>query len=85
MLIHIYLIVESKFSKTFDRVSSGKMSVVSNQRPIGSQGLQASSLGYGAMGLTAFYGPPSEDEYSVGNLNYIDNSNDKCYSDHIGF
>ena len=39
------------------------------QRPLGSQGLQASSLGYGAMGLTAFYGPPSEDNSSIGNVN----------------
>lgn len=39
------------------------------QRPLGSQGLQASSLGYGAMGLTAFYGPPSEDDSSIGNVN----------------
>ena len=39
------------------------------QRPLGSQGLQASSLGYGAMGLTAFYGPPSKDDNSIGNVN----------------
>ena len=42
------------------------MSISVQQRPLGNQGLQASSLGYGAMGLTAFYGPPSEDENSVG-------------------
>ena len=36
-------------------------------RPIGSQGLKAGSLGFGAMGLTAFYGAPLEDEDSVGN------------------
>ena len=34
-------------------------------RPIGSQGLKAGSLGFGAMGLTAFYGPPTEDEKSL--------------------
>ena len=56
------------FTKTFDRFCSGEMSIVIKQRSIGSQGLQASSLGYGAMGLTAFYGPPSADEHSVGNL-----------------
>ena len=37
-------------------------------RPIGSQGLQAGSLGFGAMGLTFAYGPPSKDEHSVGKL-----------------
>ena len=36
-------------------------------RPLGSQGLKASSLGYGAMGLTAFYGDPIEDNVSIGN------------------
>ena len=35
-------------------------------RPIGSQGLQAGSIGFGAMGLTFAYGPPTEDEHSVG-------------------
>ena len=44
------------------------MSISVQQRPLGNQGLQASSLGYGAMGLTAFYGPPSEDDNSVGNF-----------------
>ena len=34
-------------------------------RKIGSQGLLASSLGYGAMGLTAFYGPPTPDDESM--------------------
>ena len=34
-------------------------------RKIGSQGLMASSLGFGAMGLTAFYGPPSPDDASM--------------------
>ena len=46
-----------------------KMSTSVNQRSIGSQGLKASTLGYGAMGLTAFYGPPSEDENSIGSFN----------------
>ena len=36
-------------------------------RPLGSQGLMASSLGYGAMGLTAFYGDPIDDKESIGN------------------
>ena len=45
-----------------------KMSISVNQRSIGSQGLKASTLGYGAMGLTAFYGPPSEDENSIGSF-----------------
>ena len=31
-------------------------------RSIGSQGLKASSLGYGAMGLTVLYGPPTPDD-----------------------
>ena len=44
------------------------MTNVVKQRPIGCQGLEASSLGYGAMGLTAFYGAPTEDENSVGNI-----------------
>ena len=35
-------------------------------RPIGSQGLQAGNLGFGAMGLTAFYGPASKDEDAIG-------------------
>ena len=30
-------------------------------RSIGSQGLKASNLGYGAMGLTVLYGPPTPD------------------------
>ena len=34
-------------------------------RKIGSQGLKASSLGFGAMGLTAFYGPPTADDESM--------------------
>ena len=34
-------------------------------RNIGSQGLKASSLGFGAMGLTAFYGPPTADDESM--------------------
>ena len=34
-------------------------------RNIGSQGLKASSLGFGAMGLTAFYGPPTSDDESM--------------------
>ena len=34
-------------------------------RNIGSQGLSASSLGFGAMGLTAFYGPPTSDDESM--------------------
>ena len=36
--------------------------------PVGSQGLKASSLGYGAMGLTAFYGAAVEDDVSIGSL-----------------
>ena len=31
-------------------------------RSIGSQGLKASNLGYGAMGLTVLYGPPTPDD-----------------------
>ena len=34
-------------------------------RNIGSRGLSASSLGFGAMGLTAFYGPPTSDDESM--------------------
>ena len=34
-------------------------------RNIGSQGLKASSLGFGAMGLTAFYGPPTSDDEAM--------------------
>ena len=34
-------------------------------RKIGSQGLRASNLGFGAMGLTAFYGPPTSDDESM--------------------
>lgn len=33
--------------------------------PLGSQGLKASALGYGAMGLTAFYGAPVDDDQGV--------------------
>ena len=40
-------------------------------RPLGSQGLKASSLGYGAMGLTAFYGAAIEDDASIGNVSLI--------------
>ena len=34
-------------------------------RKIGSEGLTASNLGFGAMGLTAFYGPPTSDDESM--------------------
>ena len=34
-------------------------------KKIGSQGLEVSSLGFGAMGLTAFYGPPTSDDQSM--------------------
>ena len=44
-----------------------EMSASIDVHPIGSQGLKASSLGYGAMGLTQdCYGPPSDDDNAVG-------------------
>ena len=43
--------------------------------PVGSQGLKASKLGYGAMGLTAFYGAPIEDDAAIGNVSRI-----KCHA-----
>ena len=34
-------------------------------RKLGTQGLEVAGLGYGAMGLTAFYGEPVSDEHGI--------------------
>lgn len=41
------------------------MAKITEQRRLGTQGLQCSAQGFGCMGLTAFYGKPKSDEHCI--------------------
>jgi aryl-alcohol dehydrogenase-like predicted oxidoreductase len=62
------------------------------RRSLGSQGLVVSTIGFGAMGLTSFYGSPVTDEEGIDILNrsvelgvnFFDTAEAYCYTDKDG-
>ena len=63
-----------KAQEVLSKATGGKLGQKLPTRKLGKNGPEVTAMGYGAMGLSAFYGPKKPDEERFAVL-------DKCYDD----